>query len=283
VPGMSVERSDLNSDDSPFFNQGKTVAAYAGEYFSQDEPLSRSSYFFLMRLALVMDALPPAQGGTVLDVGCGPGPYALYCVAKGYRYHGVDISDKMIDEARQRFGVLKDAEFSVSDARRLPFPSDSIDVVLCLGVLEYVPPELEADYLREIARVLKPGGRVIFSFLNRNCPYWLFEDYLFPILRLGLRSLQAALKNTRFRFRRDFSRTPPYTRKFTLRGMTACLASLGFLVTDTKYFAPNIFPPRLNEGPGSILVDMMSTLEPMMGNPLVGWLGQAFLIIAQLR
>jgi SAM-dependent methyltransferase len=80
----------------------------------------------------------------------------------------------MIVEARSRFADTGGVDFEVGDVQSLRFDDASFDVVLCLGVLEYVP-DLDRAF-DEVARVLRPGGVFVFSMLNRWSPYRIADD-----------------------------------------------------------------------------------------------------------
>lgn len=110
---------------------------------------------------------PHIQGNhsdiSVLDVGCGPGIYVSELAKEGFRVHGVDYSEEIIAVARKKVPT-DSAQFSVADVYNLPFPDNSFDVVICLGLFQSVD-----DYekgLREIERVLKKGGLLIVTTLN---------------------------------------------------------------------------------------------------------------------
>jgi len=106
-----------------------------------------------------------ADGQRVLDVGCGEGRHMhAAALAAGVEVVGVDLDTERLRRARedhdQYVAPDSDATLSVAeaDARRLPFPDDAFDVVVCSEVLEHLP-----DYegaVDELARVLKPGGRL---------------------------------------------------------------------------------------------------------------------------
>jgi len=98
----------------------------------------------------------------VLDVGCGPGQTLDGFSRRQLRVHGIDVSPEMIAAASRRH---PEDEYHVGDATALPFADASMDVTLCLGVLEYVPEPQQV--LMELRRVLRPGGRLIVSFPNR--------------------------------------------------------------------------------------------------------------------
>ena len=88
-----------------------------------------------------------------LDVGCGQG-FGTFCLSHHFNVVGVDANSKNIKIARDRFPKL---DFNVMDATRLKFGSSSFDFVLLDNVLEHLKsPNLA---LKEIKRVLKPGGK----------------------------------------------------------------------------------------------------------------------------
>jgi ubiquinone/menaquinone biosynthesis C-methylase UbiE len=113
-------------------------------------------------------ALSP--GDTLLDLACGPGiytrPFARQ-VAPGLVV-GLDLSPAMLTHARQRAGAegLANVALVRGDASRLPFATGRFDAVNCCGALHLFP---DADLaLREVARVLKPGGRFTVAAFRRG-------------------------------------------------------------------------------------------------------------------
>lgn len=108
-----------------------------------------------------LDLLDPPAGAEGVDVGCGPGDTT---VALGERLgpgraRGSDFSPAMVDRARERFGGRDDVSFSVDDAENLSLPDASVDVLTCSFGLMYCYDARGA--LREAARVLRPGGRML--------------------------------------------------------------------------------------------------------------------------
>lgn len=104
-----------------------------------------------------------ARGAVVVDVGCGAGTDLLLAarqIGPGGRAIGVDMTDAMRQRVRDGAAQCGWAHVTVldGDATRLPISDASADVVISNGVLNLVPEKLRA--VREIARVLRPGGRV---------------------------------------------------------------------------------------------------------------------------
>lgn len=107
-----------------------------------------------------------SPGSRVLDLGCGPGESAFGMIDRvpGLRVTGLDLSGSMIRCAKLRQRSLgaraSEVEFIEGDAVRLPFADASFDAVVGHSFLYLVPDAMRV--LREAARVLRPGGRVVF-------------------------------------------------------------------------------------------------------------------------
>ena len=112
-----------------------------------------------------------APGARVLDVACGAGLVALPLAADGYRVDGVDLSEGSLAEARRRVPDGADATFAVGDATALDAPDGAYDAVLLFDMLEHV--EDQAGVIAEAARVVRPGGVVLFNTFNRTPLSWL--------------------------------------------------------------------------------------------------------------
>ncbi len=117
----------------------------------------------------------PVAGKTVLDVGCQWGATSIALARAGGRVTGVDVVPEFIAGARVRAGEqMIDAKFKVSAAEGLPFADDSFDVVYCTNVIEHVANHQQT--VRELARVLKPGGMLYLDGPNRFSPANLASD-----------------------------------------------------------------------------------------------------------
>lgn len=122
----------------------------------------------------VVFALAGALGGVmVLDVGTGDGTYAIEAARRGALVTGLDVQVEMLVAARARGAERRLAiEFEVGRAEALPFDEGRFDVVLAVTVLCFVEDPRAA--VREMARVLAPGGRLVLGELSRHS-LWAVE------------------------------------------------------------------------------------------------------------
>jgi ubiquinone/menaquinone biosynthesis C-methylase UbiE len=121
------------------------------------------------------DTLEPRLGERVLEVGPGTGYYTLdiaRSVGPDGRVDALDLEQRMLDHTIRRAserGLLNIAP-AREDARRLPYPHASFDAAFLVTVLGEIPDQDTA--LRELARVLKPGGRLVVGELFGD-PHWV--------------------------------------------------------------------------------------------------------------
>jgi ubiquinone/menaquinone biosynthesis C-methylase UbiE len=110
-----------------------------------------------VRLSALIRALGPLDGLRVLDLGCGKGRFAARLTHEGAQVIGLDISSAMLGEA---FGLAR----VKASARRLPFADESFDAIVAVEVFEHLP-DVDGT-LNELARVLRPGGRL--AIVDKN-------------------------------------------------------------------------------------------------------------------
>jgi ubiquinone/menaquinone biosynthesis C-methylase UbiE len=111
-------------------------------------------------------------GDQVLDVGCGTGTLALDVqrrVGRAGRVVGIDPGQEQIARARAK-AARRDVpiEFQIGVIEQLAFPDQTFDVVLSTLMMHHLPASLKAQGLAEIARVLKPGGRLVIADFKRK-------------------------------------------------------------------------------------------------------------------
>lgn len=137
---------------------------------------------------------PPPQGARILDIGCGSGPFLRAAQAAGLDPIGLDISDRALEKAADRGGQ----QLILAAGEALPFRDESFQWLVNLGNLEhFVDP---AAGVREMARVLEPGGRALVMLPNA----WFSGD-LWRRLRYG-QEPNHHQANDRFASRREWQR-----------------------------------------------------------------------------
>lgn len=137
------------------------------------------------------DVAEQLQGARrLLDVGCGPGQFTVLAAERlpHAEVWGIDLAPTMIELARghaARSLARERLHFEIADAAALPFPESHFDAVLSTGSIKHWPDAVAG--LREIHRVLKPGGRAYIAEMNRLAPpeavgshrrrlrHWLFR------------------------------------------------------------------------------------------------------------
>lgn len=150
----------------------RRAADYDQEY-GHETP---GGYALRIRRRKVLELLDQ-PGGTVLDVGCGPAVMTKDLLERGCKFWGVDPSSKMIEICRRRFPEREDVRFLQQNALDLCLPVNFFDAVLCIGVIDSLKDARRA--IREMVRVLKPGGTLIITFTNVRSPYAWWKNFIF--------------------------------------------------------------------------------------------------------
>lgn len=147
--------------------------------------------------------------GEVLDVACGTG-YGSRLLAHGARVSGVDRDEQSVQRARARAG----GAFLVAEVPPIPLPNDAFDFVTSFETVEHISDDV--GFVREIARVLRPGGTLLISSPNMDV------------------SAPEGVPGNRW-----------HVREHTLTSLTTLLAEAGLQV-DRVY--GQSFPPRIPRG-----------------------------------
>jgi SAM-dependent methyltransferase len=107
------------------------------------------------------------KGLEVLEIGCGLGTDGAQFAKAGANYTGIDLTEAAVELAQRRFELFQlPGTFRTADAERLDFPDNSFDIVYSHGVLHHTPDT--AGAIREVHRVLKPGGRAVVMLYHRD-------------------------------------------------------------------------------------------------------------------
>ncbi len=162
-------------------------------------------------------SLLETKKGISLDLGCGTGNYTLELKNKGFEVFGLDISKQMLKIAKKK---RKDLFLIRGDAYLLPFKDNTFDLVLSITLFEFIKePE---KVIKEIYRVLKPGGELIIGTMNARSLWFLFKR------------LKSLFRETAYR----------YARFYTVSELKNLLEKEGFkkVKTGGVIFFPSFFP-----------------------------------------
>jgi SAM-dependent methyltransferase len=108
-------------------------------------------------LALARARLGELGDATALDVGCGNGGIHRSLAPRFREFHGVDVSDGLLDVARAN---NQDVAYQAYDGIELPFDSNTFDLSFAICVLHHVVPDRWNAFVAELARVVRPGGLI---------------------------------------------------------------------------------------------------------------------------
>jgi ubiquinone/menaquinone biosynthesis C-methylase UbiE len=181
-------------------------------------------------LTRYLDALP--DGASLLDVGCGTGNLVERLGGR-FECAGCDPAEEMLRRARARNPGV---DLRVAPAEQLPFEAGCFDAVLCIEVMRYLADPRPA--LRELARVLRPGGLALVTFAP------LATTTLYPLVNaLTSRVRLPGLTHVRQHFH-------------TVRGVERLLAEAGFERPEVsaRYFGPFIYLNRVSRPATSALL-----------------------------
>jgi 2-polyprenyl-6-hydroxyphenyl methylase/3-demethylubiquinone-9 3-methyltransferase len=137
-----------------------------------------------------IESLAPLQGKRVLDIGCGGGILADAMARQGAQVLGIDLASKPLKVAQLHAieAGTKGVEYREISAEALAAEQPaSFDVVTCMEMLEHVPDP--SSVVRACATLVKPGGHVFFSTINRNAKAFVFAivgaEYVLSLLPRG--------------------------------------------------------------------------------------------------
>jgi SAM-dependent methyltransferase len=219
--------------------------------------------FYRDRMRRIAELLGDA-GGNLLDVGCGTGQMLRFLRdtrPERFVLTGLDRSSSAIQEAREVVDGDPSVRLVVGRAERLPFSDRAFDVVLAMGLLEYVA-SLE-DALRELARVTRPGGLVVVTMQNPRSPYRLWDASLYSWLR-----------------RRRGDRPSPVLRRLPPGRLRSALREAGAEPVALVRYNFNLLLPPLDSRLPGLALQLKRHVETVARGPLRG-LANDYIVVAR--
>jgi ubiquinone/menaquinone biosynthesis C-methylase UbiE len=283
--GRGVQGFTLTAEDA---TQQKLVTAHfestANRWKTLYEGRDVFAAIFQQRLAAALAfvdklALPP--GSEILDVGCGAGLAAVALAERGHFVEAVDVAPAMLRATREhasRARIAQHVRPSLGDVHNLAFPDNTFNVVLAIGVTAWLH-SLQGP-LREIARVLQPGGYLIISAGNRWSLHRLLDPRLSPVMAPAKRAVRRVLN---LKSRQGASQGAHYSF-FSSREFDSILAMIGFkkLESKTVGFGPFSFLGR-KLLPTFVEISIDQSLERLAdkGVAFIRSTGRVYLVLAK--
>jgi ubiquinone/menaquinone biosynthesis C-methylase UbiE len=207
-------------------------------YNEADGQQTFTSYELQRRKEIVFDlisGLGSAAIHKVLDLGCGSGRYLAQLASMGFDCCGADISEEMLQIAREKLPPSSSVKLIRSDCCNVPVEDHYFDLIICAGVLEYLARDTEA--LDEIRRLITPGGFAILTLPNlcklRNLlnPYYYLVR-IWTYLYSGKISRPAAGAQPDPCIQLDYGKST--VRRYSLFKARRLAAASGFRVVDVR-------------------------------------------------
>lgn len=238
----------------------KNPKSYAKAY----EEKTSHGYSFRSRKDRLLELLNN-ESGKLLDIGCGPAVMTEEIVGLGFSYDGIDIAEKMVEEAKKR---MPNQNFRVGRVEKIDSAENSYNVVVAMGLVEYL--DNQNDALQEIRRVLKPGGKAFISVPNWWSPNRMWDRYIIsPISKL----LQPFKKN---------KYDGVIHREYGKKEYSRILKKTGFEVIDSAYYNFRLLPRPFDFWFPSLSASTSEILEPLHKTILKFW-GTGFIIVAKKK
>ena len=186
-PGVNADQAELDK-----------FAALAAQWWDPESEFKPLHAINPLRLGWIQECAGSLAGKAVLDVGCGGGILSESMAVAGARVTGIDLAERSLKVAR-----LHGLESGVQvEYRAVPVEDLALeqpghyDVVTCMEMLEHVPDP--GSVVRACAELVRPGGWVFFSTLNRNAKSFLYAivgaEYVLRLLPRGTHSHEQFIK-----------------------------------------------------------------------------------------
>lgn len=241
------------------------------------------TWLFKRRLEIALswvDSLDLAAGARILDAGCGAGQASIELARRGFEVESIDSVPAMVELARTNAtaaGLVNPPLVHLGDVHAVDAEPDHYDLVLALGVIPWLHSPAQA--LREVARVLKPGGYVIVSCDNRHGVAVLLDPMRTPALDPVRRTVATALRRLRLR---QVPSHDPRSQHHRRRELDAMIRQAGLrkLAARTHGFGPfSMFNRSLPDSLGFPLLRQLQGLADR-GVPGLRSAGASYMVLA---
>jgi SAM-dependent methyltransferase len=186
---------------------------------------------FKRRVQTIFEWIAPHDDALILDCACGRGFYLnMFRYVSGCKLVGLELEDEIIRKAQQNVGHLPELMLNNANIYALPYPDNTFDGVILSEILEHIDHDVEG--LREVYRVLKPGGVVAITVPNANYPFWWdpINKTLETVFRthIGSGPLAGIWAN--------------HVRLYTREELHGAAAAAGFIIEEERAFTHHSLP-----------------------------------------
>lgn len=186
---------------------------------------------FKRRVHTIFEWINPQDDDLILDIPCGRGFYLnMFRYVSKCKLVGADLDPEVIEKARANVGHLPDMILNHASIYALPYPDNTFDAAILSEVLEHLDDDVAG--LREVLRVLKPGGVIAVTVPNANYPFW------WDPINKSLETL----------FNTHISRGPlagiwaNHVRLYTRDQLRESVLTSGFSIEEERAFTHHSFP-----------------------------------------
>jgi D-aspartate ligase len=275
----------LVADESPQRQVTKRFETYAQFWQDLYQGDDVFSVIHRHRQALTLgwiDQLDLPPGSQVLEVGSGAGYTTVALAQRGFHVDAMDATPRLLEMAHRRFAqadVDGHIRAILGDVHRLPFADSSFDLVVALGVVPWL--HSPAIAVAQMARVLRPGGHLLFNADNRQRLNRLLDPLHTPALQPLKSAAKAILGAMRVWRPKDRGTSAIYHRLAEFDALIAA-AGLERLEGTTFGFGPFTLLNRqmLPRGVGVRVHDLLQRLADR-GAPMVRSMGAQYLVLAR--
>lgn len=175
------------------------------------------------------------DGDKVLDFGCGNGRLLEILKDRKIKYYGADISQRLIDLAKQRYSEFGDNFIKITGQASLPFPDNFFNNIVSVAVFHHFPDKkFRLDMAKELYRVTKSGGEIIITVWNLWQPK--YRKYIFKnILQKIIGQSKLDWLDCEIPFRNNKGEMfPRFHHAYTQKELKEIFSQAGFEVSEVK-------------------------------------------------
>jgi ubiquinone/menaquinone biosynthesis C-methylase UbiE len=121
-----------------------------------------------------------STGNKCVDVGCGEGDLVVHCKNKGWEVEGFDISEKMVESAKEKLsgeGINPSIVYQGGIESLREYDDDSVDLLLAINVLTYLDKKQDEEFYEQAERIVRPEGTLIIAHSNELFDIFTFNKY----------------------------------------------------------------------------------------------------------